>query len=290
MPQKIIPLVLKCFDIIPWNLLDLIAQGLANLFYPFLSRRRKIAMANLNLVFNERLSSNQKETILKTNLYYFIRNILEIGKIMNLEPETWLQKWKIKGEENLKAAYMKGRGAIIVSAHVGNFPLMVSILALRGYDIAVVAKVPQRGIGGKAINLFERRFGLKFIHARENKKAAILCARHLKKGGMLFIQFDQNAPKHKALIPFFGYRVPVPRSPAVLAQRTGASIIPVFALCQKGFRHQVVCESEIKIDKLEIEEILGEIMKVMEKYAFKYPEQWFWWHRRFKGHIDYANL
>jgi KDO2-lipid IV(A) lauroyltransferase len=292
MEEKLLSLLPYAFTYLPLESLEPLARRLSALIYPFLTYRRKIAMANLDLAFGKRLSKKEKDAILKRNLFYFTRNVLELGKVMFLPPSAWLSRWEIKGEEHLKAAYLKGKGVIIVSAHMGNFPLMISLFALKGYRIAVVAKVPQKGVGGRVIKLFEQKFGIRFIYARENRKAALACAKLLKKGNIIFVQLDQNAAFHKAMIDFFGYPVPVPRSPAVLAQKTGAAIVPVFAFCKPGLGHKVICEPEVKIKptankEKDIHHILTILTQIIEKYARLYPEQWWWWHRRFKEHISY---
>ncbi len=293
--EEKLPSLLRCFfDCLPFDGLEPLAKAISALVYPFLTQRRKIAMANLDLAFRNKLSRIKKDRILKYNLFCFSRNVLELGKVAFLSPSVWLPRWEIEGEEHLKAAYLRGKGVVMVSAHMGNFPLMVTLFALKGYKMAVVAKVPQKGIGRKVIQLFEQRFGIRFVHARENKKAAFACVKHLRKGGVVFVQLDQNAPQHKAMIDFFGYPVPVPRSPAVLAQKTGAAIIPVFAFCKPGLRHKVICEPEVKIkatdNERDIWRRLTLLTQIIEKYATLYPEQWWWWHRRFKEHIDYKRL
>jgi len=257
-------------------------------------KRRKIALANLNLAFGNTISLAQKERILRQNLFWFTRSLWELSKSLDLPLDFYTTHFTVHGEEHLKTAYAKGKGVIAISAHMGNFPLMSVFFALKGYKMGVVAKTPRKGSLAQAIEMFQKKFGIIFIQARENMEAARLSLSHLRQGGLLFLLLDQNAPRHRARVNFFGYPVPTPRSPVLLAQRTGAPIIPLFGICEPGLRHRLFIEPAITFNnskgKEDILNSLTQLMQIIETYVRRYPEQWWWWHRRWKEHINYERL
>jgi KDO2-lipid IV(A) lauroyltransferase len=287
--KLIVKMVLYLFKKVPLLTLESFARLSASLSYPLLKKRKRFALANLNLVFGERLSSLAKKKILKQNLFLFTRGLLEIGKSLYLPPDFFSTHFNISGEEYLKALYLKGKGVIAISAHMGNFPLLTIYLALKGYHVAAIAKIPKRGPLTQILKLFSKKFGLYFIQAREGKKSVHLARRHLQQGGFLFLQIDQNAPRHRAMIPFFNHCVPTPRGPIILAQKTGASILPIFILDEPNFYHRVFIEPPLKL-KGNIELSLKSLTQIVESYISRYPEQWLWYHRRFKEHIAYDKL
>ncbi|HDD35274.1 MAG TPA: hypothetical protein ENF30_00580 [Candidatus Desulfofervidus auxilii] len=266
--------------------IDPISRLLKEIIYPFLGKRRDIAMANLTLVFDNQLSISQKQRILKQNLRLFGYSFLELANFLCLPKRDILKRFVFYGEEYLKTAYACGKGIIAVSAHMGNFPLLSVALCLKGYKVAVIAKLPKQRPILKFIKQYTDKIGLKFISPTIGEKAAFESLRHLKKGGILFLQLDQNAPAHRAMIPFFNYNVPVPRGPVLLAQKTGAAILPIFTILTPKLRHLVFINPKVKLTG-NLKRDLCYLMRILEIYVRYFPEQWWWWHRRWKEHIDY---
>lgn len=286
MGEAFVKVIQKTLKQLPWTAIEPLSQKLATFVYPFLGRRRKIALANLDLVFGDSMSLSQKEQILRQHLFWFTRSLLELGKSLSFLSSHFA----VHGQEWLKTTYAKGKGVIAVSAHMGNFPLMSLFLASRGYKVAVVAKTPRKGFLAQTIDMFPKKFGLVFIQARENREALRLSLNHLRQGGLLILLLDQNAPRHRAMINFFGYPVPTPRSPILLAQRTGAPIIPLFSICEPGLRHQLFIEPPLNVNHNDVLTGLTHLMQIIETYVRRYPDQWWWWHRRWKEHINYERL
>lgn len=274
---------------LPFSAIEPLAKFIALSAYFGLGKRRRFALANLKLAFGEKLSPKERDKILRKNLFLFIRGVLETGKSLYLSPDFFSTHFVFVGEEYLKAAYLKGKGVITVSAHMGNFPLFIIYLALKGYRVATIAKIPKRGPLAELFESLSKKFGFCFIQARGRKKAVREALKHLRQGGLLFLQVDQNAPQHRAMIPFFGYSVPTPRGPVLLAKKTGASILPVFILDESNFYHRVFIEPPLKLGE-NVDNNLIYLMQRIELYARRYPEQYWWWHRRFKKYIDYKRL
>lgn len=281
----------KIFGVLPHFIINFSGGILGQLAYLFMGKRKKIAQANLDLVFHGIITKKEKRYILKQNLKKTCTGFFELIRCIYF-PDC--NKYiKIKGEEYLREVFDKKMGVVIVGAHIGNFPLMTMLLAQRGYPIAIIAKDPHSPILAKFIQRMKKRAGIAFIDATDIH-APRLALKWLKQGGMLYLQLDQNAPKHKAMIDFFGYSVPTYKGPVVLSQKTGAAILPVFMVSEAN--HQIIyierpfaLKTTGKRDQ-DICENLTALMKIIESYVRRYPIQWWWWHRRFKEHIDYERL
>ncbi len=281
----------KIFGVLPHSLIYFLGSIFGHLAYLFMGKRKKIAQANLDLIFQGRLTKKEKRHILKQNLKKICVGFLELIRCLHL---PHCNKYiKIKGERHLKEVFNKKNGVAIVGAHIGNFPLMCVFLAQRGYPIAVIAKDPHSPILARFIQRIKRKSEITFIDATDIH-APRLALKWLKQGGILYLQLDQNAPKHKAMIDFFGHSVPTYKSPVVLSQKTGAAVLPMFIVSESN--HQIIyiekpftLKNAGKKDQ-DIYENLTSLMKVIESYVRRYPTQWWWWHRRFKEHIDYERL
>ena len=279
------------FSSLPYFLVSFLATLVAHLAYLFMGKRKKIAQANLDLVFQGKLTKREKEYILKQNLKKICIGFLELVRCVYL-PDC--NKYiKIKGEEHLKEVFDKKMGVVMVSAHVGNFPLMTMLLAQRGYPIAVIAKDPHNQILARFMQMLKKKSRVTFINATD-KHAPRLALKWLKQGGILYLPIDQNAPKHNVMIDFFGHSVPTYRSPVVFSQKLGAPILPVFIVSESDYQTIYIEKPfELKItgkENKDIHENLTSLMKIIESYVIRYPTQWWWWHRRFKEHIDYSKL
>jgi len=280
------------FSIIPYSFIRFSGRLIAYLAYLFMGKRKRIAKANLDLVFQKRLTEKEKDYILKENLSKICIGFLWLIKCL-YSTDICKKDIEIIGEENLEEAFAKKRGVVAVSAHIGNFPLMTTLLAKRGYPVAVIAKDPHNPILARLIQILKKKSGINFIDATD-KHAPYLALRWLRQGGVLYLQLDQNAPKHKAMIDFFGYPVPTYKSPVVLSKKTGAPILPMF-ITSKSDHQTIHIEEPFRLEitgkkEKDIYNNLTSLMKILESYILKYPTQWWWWHRRFKEHIDYSKL
>ena len=68
---------------------------------------------------------------------------------------------------------------------------------------------------------------------------------------------------------------------------TGAPVIPVMAVRQKDGRYRIIFEEEVTLERTgdkirDVEENTARFTGVIEKYVKAYPEQWFWFHKRWK--------
>ena len=88
------------------------------------------------------------------------------------------------------------------------------------------------------------------------------------------------------LVDFFGRPASTTSAVAVLAHRTGAAVIPVFALPQPDGRYRMVYEHAVEPPADESPEAIRDFTQrctdVLEMYVRKYPEYWLWMHRRWR--------
>jgi KDO2-lipid IV(A) lauroyltransferase len=290
-----VPPLIVCIQLMPLSWVYLLGRGLARIADIFPGRRKKIALANLRLVFGQRKSEEELAAIYKQCLTRTLTSFLEAMKFVNLPPIVAKGLIEIEGKENLNAALNRGKGIVIAGLHLGNFPLLAAKLALEGYPIAVIVKKPRnRYIAGLYTRIMDK-IGVGFIDGGERKLAAQQSLRQLRRGGIVYIVIDQNPPYPDIMVDFFGYSVPSFKGPVVLALRTGAAILPGFIVYRNGWQQRLFIEKPFTLEITEDQERdvahnLARLMKLTEGYIEQYPEQWWWWHRRWKRHIDYKQL
>jgi KDO2-lipid IV(A) lauroyltransferase len=289
------PPVILLIRLIPLSGVYLLGRGSAFVARLFPGRRKKIAVANLRLVFGSVKSREEIEAIYRACLTRTITSFLESMKFCMLPSSVARGRIDIVGKENLDATLKRGKGVIIAGIHLGNFPLLAAKLAMEGYPIAVIIKKPRNRYLAQLYISMTGKLGVGFIDGGERKLAAQQSLRQLRAGGIVYIVIDQNPPYPDIMVDFFGYPVPSFKGPVVLAMRTGATILPAFIVYEKGWRQTLFIEKPFSLESStdqegDIAHNLSRLMKLIEGYIEQYPEQWWWWHRRWKRHIDYKHL
>jgi len=289
------PPIILLIRLIPLSGVYRLGAGLARLVRIFPGRRKKIALANLYLVFGKRKGEEEIEAIYRECLTRTITSFLESMKFCLIPHAKAKGLIEIGGKEHLDAALKRGKGIIITGLHLGNFPLLAGKLALEGYPIAVIIKKPRNRYLAQLYTRMTDTIGVGFIDGGERRLATQQSLRQLRGGGIVYIVIDQNPPYPDITVDFFGYPVPSFKGPVVLALRTGATILPAFIVYENGWRHKLIIDKPFPLEttgdnERDVAHNLARLMKLLEGYIEQYPEQWWWWHRRWKRHIDYKKL
>jgi KDO2-lipid IV(A) lauroyltransferase len=178
----------------------------------------------------------------------------------------------------LEAAKAEGRPVILATGHFGNYDAVRAALIARDYPLGALYRRMSnpwfnahyvRAIGRIGQPLFERgRHGMGQM------------LRHLKSGGMLGILPDQRMGSGVKL-SFFGQDALTALSAAEMALKYNALLIPTYAIRQPdGLSFQIIVDEPIEIDAPEA--MTQALNDNLEALIRRYPEQWFWIHRRWK--------
>jgi KDO2-lipid IV(A) lauroyltransferase len=288
------PLILL-IRLMPLSWVYLLGRALAFVADIFPGRRKRIALANLRLVFGKRKGKKEIETIYKKCLIRTVTSFLESVKFCFLPPAVAKERVEMVGKRYLDEALKREGGVIISGLHLGNFPLLALMLAAEGYPIAVIIKKPRNRYIARMYTRMTDRIKVGFIDGGERRQAVQQSLKQLRGGGIVYIVMDQNPPYPDIMVDFFGYPVPSFKGPMVLAMRTDATILPGFIVYDKGWRQKLFIEKPFAVkttgnQERDISHNLARLMKLTEGYIERYPEQWWWWHRRWKRHLDYKHL
>ncbi len=270
----------------PRRLTLAIGRSLGKLVYYLDSRHRRTTLNNLQLAFNEELTEVQRKSIAKQAFSHFGEFMLELLRA------PWLSKKKIgkiaeyQGLENLRQAYGKGKGVLIFTAHFGNWELMGIAQGYQNVPLNVLARPLDNPHLENMLRRIRSLSGNSVIY-KKNAVRAILQA--LKRRETIAILIDQNTRIEEGVfIDFFGRKACTTPILSSLALRSGASIIPAFSLPTGKGTYQFIYEKEINFqpsgnneeDVLHLTQLCSDII---EGYARKYPQYWFWMHRRWKN-------
>lgn len=264
---------------------------LANLAYRLGAKRRRIAKANLDLVYEDRISEEEKEEIIKKSYISLLFNMYEFIENQDASREEIFSKVSVKNEEIIKDAISNRRKIIYITAHYGGWEIGVPYIALKyGKMVAVVKNMKNPYIQ----NMYKNSRVRNNIEMHDKKSSAKELVRGLKNNLPLAIMVDQHIGKGCEM-NFLGKRDIVIDSSSRLALKFGAIIVPAFAV-MNDFRSYTIefCDpiDTKKIDFKDGDDRVLEIAKLqiqsVEKQIYKDPSQWLWQHKRWKrfyGHI-----
>lgn len=264
-----------------------IAKGFANIGFIIAGKQRKIALESLAIAFGNDKTNSEIEQIAKDCFISMAKSGLELMFLMD-KPELIKKSVQIIGKEKLDKALSQGKGVILVSAHFGNFPLMLSRIKLEGYKTSGIMR-PMRDSRVEKIFLDKRkRLGIKTIYSQPRRFCVEETLRTLRNNEVVFIPMDQNFGTGGVFVDFFGKKAATATGPVVLALRTKASIIPSFIVRQEDDTHKIIFEEPLilKEGKTSEETIAINIQKltdIIESYIRRYPAEWGWIHRRWKS-------
>ena len=150
---------------------------------------------------------------------------------------------EVVGRENVDAAMAAGRGAILCTAHIGNWELHGIAHGWTFGPIAVVA----RPLDNPALD--DRLCGLRTVSGNTviyKRKALAQVVRMMRAGGGVAIVLDQNVQAQDGIfVEFFGRPAATTTVAAALALKTGCALVPCHLDLLPGGRYRAVYEPAV---------------------------------------------
>ncbi|MDD5729869.1 MAG: lysophospholipid acyltransferase family protein [Candidatus Omnitrophica bacterium] len=263
------------------------AKTMGALGYIFTVKQRKIALESLRIAFSRDKSDSEIKRIAKDCFIFMAKSGFEILWMMD-NPELIKQRVTFEGKQYLDKALARGKGVILVSAHFGNFPLMLAKLSLEGYSTAGIMRQMKDARAEKFFLEKRKRVKIKTIYSQPRKTCIENSIRSLRANELLFILMDQNFGTSGVFVDFFGTKAATATGPIVLAQRTQAALLPCFIVRQKDDTNKIMFEPAMDMEKAGTDEetIIRNVQKltdIIESYIRRYPAEWGWIHRRWKS-------
>ncbi|MEL7087453.1 MAG: lysophospholipid acyltransferase family protein, partial [Planctomycetota bacterium] len=189
----------------------------------------------------------------------------------------------IEGAEAFLQARESKRGAVLVTAHFGNFEVGLAAMREKEERVHVVFQRDRMSRFEQIRSDLHRQLGIVETPIDDGMASWLALRDALSADGVVMLQGDRVMPGQKGLaVPFFDGRIELPIGPAKLALMTGAPLIPVFAVRQGGGRVRIVLGRPIEVaDAHAVEPALREVAGAMQRVIAQHPEQWHVLHRAF---------
>ena len=275
---------------IPYKHISRIGRVLGILVYFIDVRHQRIVRRNLKFVYpewsTERVKRKSKRVFQNLGV-----TILEICQMICFSRDDIIDKVKIRGEEHLLNAMHNDKGAILISAHLGNWEIGLLYLVLHSnLPIVSVVRRLRNNLVNRWIHRLRTRFGNRII---DKDDALPEMVRVLRQGKILGIMIDQGTKSSLGVkITFFGKYITATPAAALLAMRCKSPVIPIFCNRNDDGMLSINIEPPLILKKTDdLRTDLRTNTQIMtdaiEKAIRRYPEQWFWVHKRWRKYYPH---
>ncbi len=287
---KLLKLLVYLMGRLPIPVATFFSDLLGLLWFKIDKRHRRVTLDNIEKSLGE-LTPFQV-TLLGKQVFKNIASIIfEVAWSYGLDRKTFLSHYTVKGIEHVEKAQAKGRGVMVIAAHLGNFELNIHAIEgskMKGYGI--YRKMDFAPLERLILDI-RQRFGYTMVPIRgASKKLDTILA----EGGVVGTLLDQSVDWYKgAFVDFFGRPACTNNGLAVLAMRTKTAVVPMCCM-RKDRKFFIEFSPEIPLEETgdrikDIENNTQNYTTAIESMVRKYPDQYFWVHNRWKikNHCPY---
>jgi len=270
---------------VPPKFLVSVARVWGTLGFYLIKRYRQRVLSNLSLAFAGEKDVKEMTKLAREVFFNFTLTPLET--IYTCAIPLLVEGIEITGREHLDAALAKGNGVIALGSHMGPFTILGSRLAMEGYPFNIIINVENFPKIWKRTEYYQRRLGQRPFPpkpAAASVKKSLNC---LRRNEILYLIADEQQIIGGIPAPFFGRTAYTPPGPAIFSLRTGAPILPMFIVREKGTPKTLFIEHPIEIERTfderkDMELLTAKLTEAIENSIRRYPEQWPWLNRRWK--------
>ncbi|MBF0286588.1 MAG: lysophospholipid acyltransferase family protein [SAR324 cluster bacterium] len=257
---------------------------LGRIAYHLLKKDRGIVEQQLAIVFPT-VSVAQRNQWAYDCFLHFGQMLFEVLGMEHVIAEVD-QRIAVYGEEFLKEGQERGKGTIVLGAHLGNWEMLTPYFMKTGLS----AKVAVKPLYDERLNKFfielRERGGVQLIQ-RGMPKAARAILDCFKQNQLFFVLIDQDTDVSSMFVPFFGRPAQTPVVASNLALKTGALVLSGMAIRKPQGRFEIHLErvgvfEKKKYDKYDVLKLTAQFNDHIEQIIRRDPSQWAWFHRRWK--------
>jgi KDO2-lipid IV(A) lauroyltransferase len=269
--------------VVPMRVVRASGRALGRLAYLMSGSRRRTAVKNLAAAFPGRPASEHR-AVAQAMFGHFGSMLLELVKFGTYSPQRMLQASEVEGEERVWNALQQGRGVLLLSGHFGYWEMQGVAHGVRFNPVSLLARPLDNPKLHRALERIRTSTGNTVIYRQgavrkmlrdlaSNRGIALLIDQHLHSPDAIFIDFFQRPAATSSML-------------AEIALRTGAPVIPVFALPLPRGRYRFIYEHPVEPPRPDSPDAVREFTQrctdVLEMYVRRHPELWLWMHRRWR--------
>lgn len=251
-------------------------------------QEKKIGMKNIDAVFGNSKSPQEKRFILTTSFATFTQTMLDLFWFSR-NPEKRIPEYTDFITSQETSSFFDDKPIVCITAHMGSWEIMGQAAALLGADMASIAATVKNPVVDRILIKQREQTGQTIIPQKGALKTLI--ARFRKNGKAAFV-LDQNTSEREGgiVVDFLGLPMSVSSAPAALAYRTGIEIMLGFCLPEPGGRYRIqitrlitppVYGKDRDTDHV-VKELTQQIQDRISEEIRVHPEFWLWSYKHWR--------
>ena len=276
---------LKFLGWLPRTAARWVAARLAALLFRLQPAWRRVALFNLQLAFPDSTEPEREEVVRA-----MVRNLgwaaAEFAHLPHYTRENIERAIVLDGFENVAAAERQGKGVLFLTGHMGAWELSPFAHAIYHRPMDFVVRPIDNPRVDALINRYRSFSGNRPIEKKQSARAIV---RVLRQGGIIGILADQNAAlEDSVFVDFMGTPAATTTGVARIARHTGAPVVPAYSYWDAASRkYRLRYEPALTLqptenEQADIRNYTALFNQVLGSYVRRFPDQWFWVHRRWK--------
>lgn len=246
--------------------------------------RRAVVIQHLTRIFGDGRSEDELARIARQSYENFGRMVFEYARFSRLNDRSIASLVSVTGREHLDEALSAGRGGILVAGHFGNWELAAT-LARMGVPLTFLVGQQHNTLVDDLMNRLRSGLGVEIVPLTGSLLGVF---RALRANRIVAMLSDQDAGRSGVFVDFLGLPASTPYGPGRLAAKTGAPILPGMAVRRGRGRHELVICPPVPpppagaAEDEAVRHYTQGYTSAFEAFIRRYPEQYFWMHRRWK--------
>ena len=277
-------LITIIFILLPRRIALKLGRFLGLVFYYLIRTRKEIAKKNIKIAFPQ-LDDREIKILIKKCYKHFGMVLVDFFRMPILNKNNI---HKVFTFDNHSIQLLNNhKGGIVMTGHLGNWEMYIPGFGLNNYPMSIVTQTQKNKSAERFFNWVRNKENTQLIPKKESKE---IMKKVLIDNKFLGLASDQNAGKYGTEIPFFGSNTSIPKGAGYFHIKTKKPIFIGFCILKPNLKYEL---NIIRLDKKDIniskDDLIYNINKyfsdLLEKEIKKYPEQYFWFHKKWSKDI-----
>ncbi|MDY3868559.1 MAG: hypothetical protein SOZ52_04255 [Pyramidobacter sp.] len=250
--------------------------------------RRSLVLESLRLSFPEQDESWRRATLKKIYQHYAWM-LVEVLAVQNDPSLVTKMAVEVEGLDVLNELKASGKGCFILTGHMGNWEFSAAWINQAGFPTEAAVRDPDNADFAELIETYRRRVGL--VTLRKGALGVRNMIKHARDGKWIGLLADQDAGPNAVPVTFLGRRTTMVEGPAALSLTAEVPLIGLYSVRRAPFQYTIKITPAILTgnegrSREHITDYTLKANEVLEEMVRTAPEQWFWFHRRWKNNPD----
>ncbi len=265
-----------------------IADFLGDVSFSIFRIRRKVTLKNLEMAFGNQKSKKELKQIARESYRKQARSFILLLLFPALPKGKILSEIEFENLHYFDEILKQGKGGVLVSSHFGNWQMGGVSCKLAGYPVNFLVQRQSNSLVENLVYKYIEDKGVKVLYKGVSAREVMQLLNSNEIVGMLP---DQDAGKAGVIVNFMGKPASTHKGPAFFALKTGAPIVVALIFQNRNGKQKLILERPIYPQNTgDTEEVIKNLTQaftaIIEKYVYKYPDHWFWQHRRWKSTLN----